>query len=130
MIYNKNKEYKVYYYQNSQNKKVPVFEYINKLSQKETAKVFKYIDFLRDNKGVLDEPYTKHVKGKIRELRVDFSQNKHRIFYIVIIGKKIILLHSFLKKTAKMPKQEIIKALNNFEDYKINKNLVEYEKEK
>jgi len=127
MIYNK---YKVYYYKNSQNNKVPVLEYIEKLSLKETAKVFKYIDFLKDNKGILDEPYSRHIKSKIRELRIDFSKSKHRIFYVVIIEKKIILLHSFLKKTKKTPEQEIIKALNNFEDYKINKNLVEYEKEK
>ena len=128
MIYNK--EYKVYYYRNSQNNKVPVFEYIRKLSRKEIAKVFKYIDFLRDNKGILDEPYSKHIKGKIRELRVDFSHNRHRIFYVAVIGKKIILLHSFLKKTAKTPKQEIIRALNNFMDYKTNKSVIEYEKEK
>ena len=64
MIYNK---YKVYYYRNSQNNKVPVLEYIEKLS---------------------------------------------------------------LKKTAKTPKQEIARALNNFEDYKINKSVIEYEKEK
>jgi len=127
MIYN---EYKVYYCRNSQNNKVPVLEYIGKLSSKETAKVFKYIDFLRDNKGILDEPYSKHIKGKIRELRVDFSQNKHRVLYVAVIGKKIILLHSFLKKTVKTPKQEINRALNNFRDYKINKNLIEYEKEK
>lgn len=127
MIYNK---YKVYYYQNSQNNKVPVLEYIGKLSSKEIAKVFKYIDFLRDNKGILDEPYSKHIKGKIRELRVDFSRKRHRIFYVAVIEKKIILLHSFLKRTAKTPKQEINRALNNFEDYKINKNLIKYEKEK
>ncbi len=127
MIYN---EYKVYYYRNSQNNKVPVLGYISELQIKDRLKVLKYIDFLRDNKGILDEPYSKHIKGKIRELRVDFSQNKHRIFYIAVVGKKIILLHSFLKKTAKIPKQEITRALNNFEDYKINKSIVEYEKEK
>jgi len=127
MIYNK---YKVYYYRNSQNNKVPVLGYINELQIKDRLKVLKYIDFLRDNKGILDEPYSKHIKGKIRELRIDFSHNKHRIFYVAVIEKKIILLHSFLKKTAKTPKQEIIRALNNFKDYKTNKNLIEYEKEK
>jgi len=43
--------------------------------------------------------------------------------------KRIILLHAFLKKTLKTPEQEISRALNNFEDYKINKKLIEYEKE-
>ena len=128
MIYNK--KYKIYYYRNSQNEQIPVLEYIEKLSPKDKAKVFKYIDFLRDNNGVLDEPYSKHIKNKIRELRVDFSRNRHRIFYVAVIEKKIILLRAFLKKTAKTPKQEIITALDNFEDYKINKSLIEYEKEK
>ncbi len=127
MIYN---EYKIYYYRNSQNNKVPVLEYINELQIKDRLKVLKYIYFIRDNKGILDEPYSKYIKGKIRELRVDFSQNRHRIFYIAVIEKKIILLHSFLKKTTKTPKQEINRALNNFEDYKINKSIVKYEKEK
>ena len=128
MIYNK--KYKIYYYRNSQNEQIPVLEYIEKLSPKDKAKVFKYIDFLRDNNGVLDEPYSKHIKNKIRELRVDFSRNRHRIFYVAVIEKKIILLRAFLKKTAKTPKQEIVTALDNFEDYKINKSLIEYEKEK
>jgi len=130
MIYNKNREYKVYYYRNSQNRRVPVFEYIEKLSPKEKAKVLKYIEFLRENKGYLDEPYSKHIKGKIRELRVDFSRNRHRVFYITVIEKKIILLHSFFKKTVKTPKQAIVQAMDNFNDYKINRDLIEYEKEK
>ena len=128
MIYNR--EYKVYYYRNSQTKKTPVFDYIKKLSLKEKAKVFKYIDFLRDNNGILDEPYSKYIKDKVRELRVDFFRNRHRFFYIVVIEKKIILLHSFLKRTAKTQKQEIIMAINNFKDYMANKSLIKYEKEK
>ncbi len=49
MIYNKNREYKVYYYRNSQNRRVPVFEYIEKLSPKEKAKVFEvYRIFARE----------------------------------------------------------------------------------
>jgi len=61
-------------------------------------------------------------------LRVDFASNRNRIFYVTVEGKKIILLHAFLKKTPKTPKQEIKRALNNFKDYKINKNSIGYEK--
>ncbi|MDA2936494.1 type II toxin-antitoxin system RelE/ParE family toxin [Patescibacteria group bacterium AH-259-L05] len=123
MIYNNNEKYKVYYYRNSQNGKVPVFEYIQKLSVKEKAKVAVYIKLLRDYKGYLDEPYSRYIRKGIRELRADFSHNKHRIFYVLIEEKRIILLHAFLKKTAKTPKQEIIRTLNNFEDYKNHSSL-------
>lgn len=55
-------------------------------------------------------------KGKIRELRVDFSKDKHRIFYFTMIGKKIILLHAFRKNTKKTPLSEINTAINNYHD--------------
>ncbi|MBU3934720.1 type II toxin-antitoxin system RelE/ParE family toxin [Patescibacteria group bacterium] len=115
MIYN-NIEYKVKFYRNLKDNKSPILEYIDNLEIKEKAKVFKYIDFLRTNKGILDEPYSKHIKGKIRELRVDFSSKKHRIFYFTFIGKNIILLHAFLKKTAKTPPIEIKKAEQNYKN--------------
>ena len=121
--------YKVYYYQNSHTKRTPVLEYIQKLPVKDRGKITAYVIFLRDHNGQLDEPYSRYIRSGIRELRIEFAHNRHRIFYITVEGKKIILLHAFLKKTPKTPKQEIIRALNNFEDYKINKKLIEYEKE-
>jgi len=109
-------KYRIYYYIDTKGKEV-VKEYIDKLSKKEQVKVFAYLELLRDKKGYLDEPYAKHIRGKIRELRVDFSKNHHRIFYFTFVGKKIILLCAFLKKTGKTPKQEIVKAENNYKDF-------------
>mgnify|MGYP001574597184 FL=1 len=82
MIYNKEQEYKVKFYIDSNGYSL-VLEYIDNLNNKEKANVLKYINFLRENKGILDEPYSKHIKRKIRELRVDFVKNKHRIFYFL-----------------------------------------------
>ncbi len=120
-------EYKVCYYRDSRTKQVPVLKYIQKIPVKDRAKIAVYIIFLRDCDGRLDEPYSRYIRSGIRELRIDFSRNRHRIFYITVEKKQIILLHAFLKKTAKTPKQEIVHALNNFEDYKINKNFIKYE---
>lgn len=121
--------YKVYYYQNSRTGRVPVLEYFGVLSVKDRGKISAYIVLLRDCGGRLDEPYSRYIRSGVRELRVEFARNRHRIFYITVEGKKIILLHAFLKKTPKTPEQEIGRALNNFEDYKINKKFVDYEKE-
>lgn len=120
MIYNENDEYKVKFYVDG-NGESPVFDYVKALPDKERAKILKYVDFLREYKGVLDEPYSKHIKGKIRELRVDFARNRHRIFYFTFIGKTIILLHAFLKRTAKTPILEIKKAEENYLDV-VNNN--------
>lgn len=125
MIYNELvKEYEVKFYQNRKGES-QTLEYIENLNIKEKAKVLKYIDFLREHNGYLDEPYSKHIKGAVRELRVDFGRNKHRIFYFTFIGKTIILLYAFLKKTTKTPLLTIKKAEENYQDVLRNKKYYE-----
>ena len=125
MIYPNNIEYKIKFYKDSQTGKSPVLEYIDNLNRKERAKILKYIEFLREREGYLDEPYSKHIKGKIRELRVDFNRNRLRIFYFIFIEKTIILLHAFLKKTEKTRIQDIKKAEANY--YNVLNNAKLYE---
>jgi phage-related protein len=126
MIYsNYENKYKIKFYEDEGAGESPVLNYIENLSEKEQAKIYKYIDFLRVNGGYLEEPYSKHIKGKIRELRIDFSGNRHRIFYFAFIKKNIILLHAFLKKTDKTPLSEIQKAENNYCNILKNKKIYE-----
>src|ERR1044072_7221603 len=113
MIYNDSEEYKVRYFTDKRTGRTPVRDYINQAPVKDRAKIFKYIEYLRQNRGVLDEPYAKHIRGKIRELRVDFANNRHRIFYFTFIDRNSIMLHAFRKNTAKTPESEIIKAEKN-----------------
>ena len=127
MIYNSSStiNYRIKFYKDAKTGRSPVLEYIESLRPKETAKVLKYIEFLRIQKGYLDEPYSKHIKGKIRELRVDFGYNKHRIFYFVFVKKTIILLHAFLKKIPKTPVSEIKKAEENYRIVLTNPKIYE-----
>jgi phage-related protein len=120
MIYTKNSDYEVIFYRDLRTGKSPVTDYVEHLGEKEQAKILKYIEFLRVSHGYLDEPYSKHITRKIRELRVDFAHNRHRVFYFAFIGKKIILLHAFLKKTAKTPNAEIQKAEAHYQDVLAN----------
>ena len=106
MIYKKEGEYRTSFYKDKRGKS-SVLEYMFTLPKKERFKIEKYMEFLRANEGVLDEPYSKHIKGKIRELRVDFGKNRHRVFYFTFIERNIIFLHAFLKKTQKTPLSEI-----------------------
>jgi hypothetical protein len=55
--------YKIKFYKNSQNGKEPVLDYLEKLDFKNKAKVLKYIDFLSQNDGYLEEPYSRHIKN-------------------------------------------------------------------
>ena len=125
MIYNENKEYILKFYKDSETGKSLVLEYIDKLRDKEKSKILKDIEFLRINKGYLDEPYSKHIKGKIRELRIDFSPNRHRFLYFTFIKKTIIILYAFSKKTKKTPISEIKKAEDNYIDVLNNPQIYE-----
>jgi phage-related protein len=40
-------------------------------------------------------------------LKIRLRGNQHRIFYVVIKGSEMILLHAYLKKTQKAPLKEI-----------------------
>lgn len=117
MIYDKNEEYSI--------KLFPEVEkYLDQLSVKDRAKVSKYIEYLRQHQGILDEPYSKHIRGKLRELRVDFGRNRHRIFYFTFINRNIILLHAFLKNTPKTPASEINRAEKNLNLIMSSKDLL------
>jgi phage-related protein len=119
------RKYTVKFYKNSKSGKEPALEYIEKLDAKSKAKVLKYIDYLLQNNGYLDEPYSKHIRGKIRELRIDSSGSRHRIFYYTFINRTIILLSAFMKKTAKTPEREIEKALKHYIDSINNPSIYE-----
>lgn len=124
MIYYESREYRVTFYKDPNGTR-PSLMYIESLPEKEQTKILKYIEFLRIHKGVLDEPYSRHIEGKIRELRVDFARNRHRIFYFVFVNKNIIFLNAFLKKTEKTPIQEIEKARGCYRAVMSNKETYE-----
>jgi phage-related protein len=115
MIYHDAEEdkYTVGYFKDKRTGRIPVKDYIKETPHKDRSKILKYIEFLRKSNGILDEPYSRHIRGKVRELRVDFADNRHRIFYFTFIGRNIVFLHAFRKNTAKTPESEIIKAENN-----------------
>jgi len=123
MIYNE--VYKIKFYKNGRTGRSPVYDYIMKLDFKQRSKIHKYVEFLRCNQGYIDEPYGRHIQGKIRELRVDFANNRHRILYFSFVNRNIILLNAFLKKTAKTPAKEIEIAMRRYYDVINNPKIYE-----
>jgi len=102
----------------------PVKDFIEELDKKSQAKIYRYMVLLQEQGPDLPRPYTDHVKGKIRELRVNVSAGNVRIFYFFFLRNNIILLHAFKKKTMALPRQEIEKAERNMLDF-----ISRYEKE-
>jgi len=55
----------------------------------------------------LGKPHTRAMGEKLFEMRLKSKEGISRIFYCTKIGKKIIILHFFIKKTQKTPTKEI-----------------------
>ena len=109
-------DWTVEYYRDSKGKE-PVAEFIDALSIESRAKVFRTIKLLKDYGVLLKEPYTRQVRGKIRELRIRDSAGAVRIFYFTFTGRRIILVHGFIKKTEKTPLSEIETAEKRMNDF-------------
>ncbi|KPA16256.1 protein containing DUF891 [Candidatus Magnetomorum sp. HK-1] len=52
-------------------------------------------------------PHTKQIENGLYELRLKSKEGISRVFYCTKTAKKIIMLHSFIKKSQKTPKKEI-----------------------
>jgi len=57
------------------------------------------------------EPYVKHLDGPIWEMRLKGRGGIARAAYVTAIGKRVVAVHVFGKKTEKTPRREIEIAL-------------------
>jgi phage-related protein len=63
-------------------------------------------------------PHTKALGKGLFELRLKGKEGIARVFYCTMIGKKIHMLHSFIKKTEKTPKKELDLAKKRMQEIK------------
>ena len=68
----------------------------------------------------LGEPHTKAFGDGLFELRLKVAEGIARVFYCTLVGQKIVMLHSFIKKTQKTPSSELAIALQRMKEVKQN----------
>jgi phage-related protein len=93
--------------------KAPAKEFIDGLPARERAKVARALEWLRDYGQDLGMPHARPIEGKLWELRAGAG----RLFYFVYTGRRIILLHGYLKKSQRSPRREIEVALRRMADF-------------
>lgn len=104
------------YYRDSENKD-PIKEFVDGLPEKVQAQVIGKIELLAKYGVLLKEPYTRHIRGKIWEMRIMVSKGYIRILYFSYTGRRFVLLNAFLKKTDKTPPAEIDIAEKRMQDF-------------
>ncbi len=68
----------------------------------------------------LGMPHTKAMKDGLFELRMKSQEGIGRVFYCTLMNKRIIMLHSFIKKTKKTPLKELNIARSRMKEMKAN----------
>ncbi len=66
----------------------------------------------------LGMPHTRAMGGGLFELRLKAAEGIARVFYCALIGRRIVMLHQFIKKSEKTPRREIEIARKRMKEVK------------
>ena len=71
------------------------------------ARYLRLTDLMLEFGSNLGLPHTKAIDNGLFELRVKSKEGIARVFFCTKVGKKIIMLHSYVKKSQKTPKKDL-----------------------
>lgn len=66
----------------------------------------------------LGMPHTRALGSGLYEMRAKASEGIGRYFYCTLVGKEIVILHCFVKKTQKTPQRHLKIAKNRLNEVK------------
>jgi phage-related protein len=82
------------------------------------ARFLKYTDRMELYGPDLGMPHTRSMGEGLFELRLKAAEGIARVFYCTMIGKRIVILHQFTKKTEKTPSKELAIARRRLKEVK------------
>jgi len=68
----------------------------------------------------LGMPHTRAIKDGLFEIRMKSKEGIGRVFYCTLVNKRIVMLHSFIKKTQNTPSKELKVAILRMNEVKAN----------
>ena len=66
----------------------------------------------------LGAPHTKALGAGLLEMRLKGAEGIARVLYCAMVGRRIVVLHSFVKKTDKIPAKDLTLASNRLKELK------------
>ena len=82
------------------------------------ARYLRYSDRMEVYGADLGMPHTRAMGDSLFELRLKSSEGIARVFYCTVVGKRIVMLHQFIKKTDKTPARELTTAKRKMKEIK------------
>jgi phage-related protein len=109
--------YDVVFYRTERDR-FPVLEFLNALPAKEFSKCYSYIELLVQHGNTLPSNIVKHLTDDLWELRPEYGGQEFRVFYFIVLGDTIVLLHAIKKKSQRTPKRDLDLALKRMDEVK------------
>lgn len=81
---------------------------------------FNYISRLIEEFGLeqVREPHVKHLRGSLWEMRMKGKDGISRALCVTAVGRRVVVVRVFVKKTQKTPGREIALALKRAKEIK------------
>ncbi len=86
--------------------------YIDKLPKVQSAMIYAVLEDIKQYGLQAPLASMRQIKGKLWEIKI----LQTRIFYVVIEGNTMVLLHAYKKQSQKAPQHEIETALSRMKD--------------
>jgi hypothetical protein len=103
-----------------------VHEWLEALNARDFGTVAFHIDRLADEGVLSDEPQSREIDGKLRELRFFLNGEQKRISYWIAPGRRIILLTVF-RKERRRERREVARAKRAFAECREENHIAEEE---
>lgn len=87
-----------------------VEEFLRSLNRKARDKCLAYVDKLRDPGLPLTRNYSAPVRGRIWELRPEWSGTEYQLLYARLSDGRFVILTAFKKDRQKLRERDIIRA--------------------
>lgn len=82
------------------------------------ARFLSLADRMEVNGPHLGEPHRKALGDGLLELRLKGAEGIARVMYCTLVGRRIVMLHSFIKKTDKIPAADMALARKRLKEIK------------
>jgi hypothetical protein len=84
--------------------------WLESLPKRQFGHVLAFAELLAEKATTLGEPYSRHLGGKVREMRIPLHPDDARVTYWLAPGRRVILLTVF-RKTKAQETAEVERAL-------------------
>ena len=96
---------------------------INALPAGFVARFVRYAERMEVYGPDLGMPHTKAMGAGLFELRLKAGEGIARVFYCTAFGRRIVMLHHFIKKTDKTPAKELLVARTRMKEFNDESNI-------